>query len=217
LRREADGSNLSDAETRAHPRHRHRENPAQRQPKYSDLVRTTTLKRRKSGDRVRVRRIQQGWPVVSANLDGMIAGNFEGVDLTVPIIAAAVTAAFFIGGFGRALWSIGRSRRLRAVTRWQRTLDAGLRHTGQFAMAAAAVILVGGTSIGLQQKSVDQINREEATARCGETYDLQFLDWLKTAPSPDLWWDSGPAMRHRTPGPAMKKEFVERRVLVSRD
>jgi hypothetical protein len=105
-----------------------------------------------------VRRIQQGRPAASANLDGMIAGNFEGVDLTVPIIAVAVTAASFIGGFGQALRSIGRSGTPRAVTRWQRTPNSGLRHSGQVTMAAAAVILIGGTWIGLEPKSFDQIN-----------------------------------------------------------
>jgi hypothetical protein len=82
---------------------------------------------------------------------------------------------------------------------------------------AAAVILIGGTPIGLRQKSVDQINREEATFRCAEMLYPQFLDSLKTGASPDLWWDSGPPMRHRTPGPAMKKEFVERCVPLQLD
>jgi hypothetical protein len=166
---------------------------------------------------VGVRRIQQGRAAVSANLDGMLAGNFEGVDLTVPIIAAAVTAASFVGRFSQALRSIGRSGTPRAVTRWQRTLNAGLRHTGHVAMAAAAVILAGGTWVGLRQKSVEQRRREDTTARCAETDYPRYLDWLKTAPSPDLWWDDGQPMRHRTPGPAMKKEFVERCVLVNLD
>jgi hypothetical protein len=59
-----------------------------------------------------------------------------------------------------------------------------LHRAGQVTMVAAAVILLGGTLIGLQQKSVDQINREEATFRCAEMLYPQFLDSLKTARPP---------------------------------
>jgi hypothetical protein len=47
----------------------------------------------------------QGLPSLPANLGGMIAGNFEGVDLTVPIVAIACIAAMVVGCIGRALWT----------------------------------------------------------------------------------------------------------------
>jgi hypothetical protein len=142
----------------------------------------------------------QGLPTLPANLGGMIAGNFEGVDLTVPIVAIARIAAIVVSCIGRALWTTGRKRRACAASRWRRALNGILHRAGQVTTVAAAVILIGGTLIGLRHKSVEQINREEATFRCAEMLYPQFLDWLNTGASPDLWWDSGPPMRHRTPG-----------------
>src|SRR4051794_15512260 len=100
----------------------------------------------------------------------MIASNFEAVDLTAPIVVAALIVAMMLGGIGRTLWNTGRSRRSCAVTRWQRLSSAGLRHVGEVGMAAAVVALTAGTWVGIQQKSIDQVKREEAAHTCVKDY-----------------------------------------------
>lgn len=156
-----------------------------------------------------VRRIQQGLPPFSANLGGMIASNFEGVDLTAPIVVAAVMVAMIVGGIGRALWNAGRSSRPGAATTWQRVRTAGLRHLGEGGMAAAAGILIVGTWVGIQQKSLDQINREEAVEACAEEYP-RFLEWEQSGNSLDNWWTGDPIPGDVAAKRATKKEFINR-------
>lgn len=177
---------------------------------------------RMCGDCVGVCRIQQGLPTFSANLGAMIASNFsraalttgrvagwsEGVDLTVPVVVAALMVAMIVGGIGRALWRVGRRSRPGAVTRWQRVRNAGLRHVGEVGMAAAAVILIVGAWIGIQQKSVNQIRREEAVEACAEEYP-RFLEWEQSGNSLDNWWNDAIPVDAAAKR-ATKKEFFDR-------
>lgn len=139
----------------------------------------------------------------------MIASNFEGVDLTAPIVGAAVIVAMVIGGIGRALWNAGRSSRPSAITPWQRLRSAGLRRVGEVGMAGAAVILSVGTWIGIQQKSIDQINREEAVEACREEYP-RFLEWERSGNSLENWWTGDPIPVDAAAKRATKKEFIDR-------
>lgn len=161
------------------------------------------------GDRVGLRRTRQGRAAITANLEGVIASNFEGLDLTAPIVVVSVVAALTVGGISRALWASGRAASRPDTARPRRALQAAMRHAGQAGMVAAAAILVGGTWIALQQKSVDQIQREKAATACAEDYP-RFRDWEAPGQSLDNWWTGDPLPPGPPTSPVSKKAFMDR-------
>lgn len=82
-------------------------------------------------------------------------------------------------------------------------------------MAAAVVVLIAGIWVGIRQKSIDQVNRDEAAETCAAEYP-RFLEWERSGNSLANWWnDSIP----NDPGGkrATKKEFVERCIAMTVD
>jgi hypothetical protein len=128
----------------------------------------------------------------------VIASNFEGVDLTAPIVVAALMAAMIVGATGRAL------------------RNAGLRHVGEVGMAAAVVVLIAGTWVGIQQKSIYQVKREEAVEACVEDYP-RFLEWERSGNSLDNWWTGDPISHDVEVKRATKQGFIDRCVEMSVD
>ena len=76
-------------------------------------------------------------------------------------------------------------------------------------MAAAAMILGIGTWVGIQQKSIEQVNREEAVEACTKGYP-RFVEWEQTGNSLENWWTGDPIPIDSAAKRATKREFIDR-------
>lgn len=165
-----------------------------------------------------IRRSPQGPERHSANVDGMAPwlAEFEAVDLTVPLVGITVCVAAGLAAWGRRLSNTGRRVGPSVLTTPTRRFGAALRlAAGRAVLVVAAVVLIGGTWIGIRAKSPWQIERDTAAASCAEEYP-RFVQWEKAGNSLDNWWTGDPLLPGTVPQRASRKQFIDRCVDMSR-
>jgi hypothetical protein len=142
--------------------------------------------------------------------------EFEELDLTGPIIVIAIGAAAALAACGRGLSKAARLPAESVVpTPWRSIVQAMLRSAGGAVMVAAAVVLIGGTWIGIRTKSAWQIERDAAAASCADEYP-RFVAWERAGNSLDNWWTGDPLPRGAVPERSTRKQFIDRCVDMSR-